>query len=160
MESNMKNISVRLTFSDIQRIKELALRLGIRESDFFRFSVKNILEKLALLNNKDIKGADLIPVWLECGSLLIENFDLDTTKLNEIFNQDVTQADQRIDMEDIELMALSKLNPVYMIKKLSLLCKKPIDPNEANNTFREYLYKKYILSNDFTDQHELLANKA
>ncbi|MES2821967.1 MAG: hypothetical protein V4732_00095 [Pseudomonadota bacterium] len=145
MDNNMKNISVRLAFVDIQRIKELSTRLGVRESDLFRFSVKNILEKLVLLNDKNVKGADLIPIWLECGDFLMDHFDLDINKLNEIFNLNVTEPNQRIDMEDIELMAMSKLNPIYMIKKLSALCKKQIDPNRVNEIFREYLYSKYIL---------------
>ena len=144
----MKNISVRLTFVDIQRIKELSTRLGIRESDLFRFSVKNILEKLVLLNDKNVKGADLIPIWLECGEFLMDHFDLDIAKLNEIFNLNVTDPNQRIDMEDIELMAMSKLNPIYMIKKLSSLCKMPIDPQYAGDVFRKYLYNKYILGID------------
>lgn len=145
MEHNMKNISVRLTFVDIQRMKELSTRLGIRESDLFRFSVRNVLEKLVLLNDKNVKGADLIPIWLECGDFLMDHFDLDIGKLNEIFNLNVTDPNQRIDMEDIELMAMSKLNPIYMIKKLSSLCKKQIDPSRASEAFREYLYSKYIL---------------
>lgn len=145
----MKNISVRLTFMDIQRIKELSTRLGIRESDLFRFSVKNILEKLVLLNDKNVKGADLIPIWLECGDFLMENFELDTAKLNEIFNANVVQPEQRIDMEDIELMAMSKLNPIYMIKKLTSICKRQIEPSSANDIFREYLYNKYIIGSRY-----------
>ena len=145
MDNNMKNISVRLTFVDIQRMKELSMRLGIRESDLFRFSVKNVLEKLVLLNDKNVKGADLIPIWLECGDFLMDHFELDIERLNEIFNLNVTDASQRVDMEDIELMAMSKLNPIYMVKKLSSLCKKPIDLNSASEVFRKYLYNKYIL---------------
>lgn len=145
MESNMKNISVRLNFMDIQKIKELAMRLGIRESDLFRFSVKNMLEKLVRLNDKNVRGADLIPLWLECGDFLMENFELDSAKLDEIFNQNLTNSDHKIDIEDIELMAMSKLNPIYMVKKLSILCDKQIDPKFANDIFRKYLYSKYIL---------------
>jgi len=156
MENNMKNISVRLTFMDIQRIKELSTRLGIRESDLFRFSVKNILEKLVLLNDKNVKGADLIPIWLECGDFLMEHFDLDSSKLNEIFNANVVQPEQRIDIEDIELMAMSKLNPIYMIKRLTTICKRQIDPSAANDVFREYLYKKYIIGSRYQYEDELL----
>lgn len=145
MENNMKNISVRLNFMDIQKIKELAVRLGIRESDLFRFSVKSMLEKLFRLNDKNVRGADLIPLWLECGDFLMDNFELDSTKLDEIFNQNLTEIDHRIDSDDIELMAMSKLNPIYMVKKLSALCDKQIDPKCANDIFRKYLYSKYIL---------------
>ncbi len=158
MENNMKNISVRLNFVDIQRIKELSFRLGVRESDLFRFSVKNILEKLILLNDKNVKGADLIPIWLECGDFLMDHFDLDVNKLDEIFNLNVTEPDQRIDMEDIELMVMSKLHPIYMVKKLTSLCKTKIDPTRVNEIFREYLYSKYILGTSYeSSQESLLA---
>jgi hypothetical protein len=157
MEHNMKNISVRLSCVDIQRVKGLSQRLGIRESDLFRFSVKSILEKLVLLNDKNVKGADMIPVWLECGDFLMDHFDFDIAKLDEIFNLDISEPTQRIDMEDIELMAMSKLNPIYMIKKLSSLCKKQIDPNHANEVFRDYLYSKYILGEQYKNQQPLLA---
>jgi hypothetical protein len=153
MEHNMKNISVRLNFVDIKRIKDLSNRLGVRESDLFRFSVKNILEKLVLLNDKNVKGADLIPIWLECGDFLMENFELDSAKLNAMFNADVIQPEQRIDPEDIELMAMSKLNPIYTIKKLTALCKRPVDPNSVNDTFREYLYNKYIIGTRTQSMH-------
>jgi hypothetical protein len=152
MEHNMKNISVRLSCNDIQRVKGLSMRLGIRESDLFRFSVKSVLEKLVLLNDKNVKGADMIPIWLECGDFLMDHFDFDIARLDEIFNLDVYEPTQRIDMEDIELMAMSKLNPIYMIKKLSTLCKKQIDPSRVNEVFREYLYRKYILGIRYENQ--------
>lgn len=141
----MKNISVRLAHSDIQRFKELSNRLGIRESDLLRFSIKNVLSKLVLLNDMSVRGADLIPIWLECGSFLMENFEIDSHKLNEIFNSNLLPNDQKIDAEDIELMAMSKLNPIYMIKKLSSICERPIDPQNANEALKKHLYEKYIL---------------
>ena len=150
MDTHMKNISVRLTFLDIQNVKELSSRLKIRESDLFRLSIKNILAKLVPLNDKNLKGADLIPIWLECGDFLMDNFDLDAKKLDDIFNQDVAQADKRIDIEDIEMMAMSKLNPIYLIKKLSALCEKPIDPMKTNEIFKNYLYNKYIVGNKYS----------
>lgn len=155
MESNMKNISVRLNFLDIQRIKELSSRLGVRESDLFRFSIKNILEKLVNLNDKNVKGADLIPLWLECGDFLMENFELDTAKLDEIFNGNVTKEEYRIDIEDIKLMAMSKLNPIYMVKQLSVLCEKQIDPKSANDIFKKYLYSKYILGEPYKEKQSI-----
>lgn len=141
----MKNVSVRLSCSDIQRFKELSTRLGIRESDLLRFSIKHVLSKLVLLNDMNVRGADLIPIWLECGNLLMEHFDINAQKLNEIFNYNLSEHDQKIDLEDIELMAMSKLNPIYMVKKLSALCEKYIEPNEANAALQKYLYDKYIL---------------
>ena len=150
MDTHMKNISVRLTFLDIQNVKELSSRLKIRESDLFRLSIKNILAKLVPLNDKNLKGADLIPIWLECGDFLMDNFDLDAKKLDDIFNQDVAQADKRIDIEDIEMMAMSKLNPIYLIKKLSALCGKSIDPMKTNEIFKNYLYNKYIVGNKYS----------
>ena len=160
MESNMKNISVRLNFLDIQRIKELSSRLGIRESDLFRFSIKSILEKLVNLNDRNVKGADLIPLWLECGDFIMENFELDTTKLDEIFNGNVTKEGYRIDIEDIKLMAMSKLNPIYMVKQLSILCEKQIDPKSANDIFKKYLYSKYILGESYKSKPDVQSFEA
>lgn len=141
----MKNISVRLSMSDINRFKEISLRLGIRESDLLRFSIKNFLSILVPLNDKNLRGAELMPIWLKCGNLLLENFDIDAARLNEIFNQGLEEKDQAVDMEDIELMAMSRLNPVYLVKKLSAICDRKIDPEEAPLALRRHLYEKYVV---------------
>jgi hypothetical protein len=148
MEISMKNISVRLSTTDIMRFKELSIRLGIRESDLLRFSIKHFLSMLVPLNDRNLRGAELMPIWLECGSLLLENFDLDSAKLNEIFNHGLDEKDQPIDPEDIEMMAMSKLNPVYLVKRLSAICERKISPEEAPLVLRNHLYEKYVVCSE------------
>lgn len=148
MEIGMKNISVRLSMADINRFKELSVRLGIRESDLLRFSIKHFLSMLVPLNDKNLRGAELMPIWLECGGLLLENFDLDSAKLHEIFNEGLGEKDQPIDQEDIEMMAMSKLNPVYLVKRLSAICERKISPEEASLALRTHLYEKYVVCSD------------
>lgn len=159
MEIGMKNVSVRLSLSDINRFKELSIRLRIRESDLLRFSIKHFLSMLVPLNDKNLRGAELMPIWLECGELLLENFDMDAEKLHEIFNNGLDENDQAIDMEDIELMAMSKLNPVYLVKKLSAIYNRKIDPTEATTALRNHLYEKYVVGEKCNYRQDLTLMK-
>jgi hypothetical protein len=50
--ASKKNISVRLGVGDLRRVKEIALRLDMKESDIFRFAVKSLSTRLMPLLNR------------------------------------------------------------------------------------------------------------
>ncbi len=145
METRKKNVSVRLSCTDIQKIKDLSATLGVRESDLVRASIKRLIDKLNPLNDGSRNGCDLIPVWLDCGDLLDEQFDLDVEQLDQIFNDSVTDEGNIVDPEDLKLIAMAKRNPIYLVKKLSHECGRPVDPLKATAVLRAYLYEKYVL---------------
>ncbi len=150
MEQTKRNISVRLSNSDIKKMKEISGRLRVKESELFRYAIKNMLTKLMPLNDEKLRGADLIPAWLECGEELLNYFHIDTEQLNKIFNQNISGDEQRVDMEDLDLMVLSSLNQKYVVKKLAEICGMPVDPVDVQKILRTYLYEKYVLGNACT----------
>lgn len=145
MEQRKRNISVRLSTSDIRKIKDISARLGVKESELFRFAVKNMLTKLMPLNDDDLKGADLIPTWLECGDDLLAYFDIDADQLDEIINNNAQQEETRVEFSDLDLMVLSSLNRNYVVKKLSDVCGMQVDPANVKDILRAYLHDKYVL---------------
>jgi len=144
VDHKKRNVSFRLTAADLRKIKEISTRLGVKESDLYRFSVKNMLTKLMPLHDKELRGADLIPALLECGEDLLRYFDLDSEQLNHIINDGIDDETRRVDAEDLDLLALAIVNGNYVINRLSELCKEPIEVFRVNDALRHYLYEKYL----------------
>lgn len=149
MEQRKRNISVRLSSSDIKKVKEISQRLGVKESELFRFSIKSMLTKLMPLSDHALAGADLIPTWLACGNDLLTYFDIDVDKLDEIFNATDKESQEKVDELDLDLMVLAHLNQHYAVKKLSDICGSQIEPANVNRMLHEYLYGKYVLGKGF-----------
>lgn len=152
MENVKRNISVRLSTSDKKKMKEISNRLGVKESEIFRYAVKDMLTKLMPLSDEKLTGSDLIPAWLECGRDLLNYFHIDIDQLNNIFNGNAEDDDKRIDLADLDLMVLSSLNQKYVVKKLSEICKSNVDPVDVNDVLKRYLYEKYIVG-DISSSH-------
>ena len=112
MESRKQAVSIRMSSADVRKIKRLAERLGVRDSDIIRFAVKSMMGKLAPLHDPMIRGRSLMPVFLDYGQELAHHFDLDAARLESIINE---QADEktRVDREDIQLLALSGFGRPY-----------------------------------------------
>jgi hypothetical protein len=144
VDHKKKNVSFRLTSADLRKIKEISNRLGVKESDLYRFSVKNMLTKLMPLHDRDLRGADLIPALLECGEDLLRYFDLDAEQLDHIINDGIDDATRRVDTEDLDLLALAIVNGNYVINRLSELCREPVDLFRVNDALRQYLQEKYL----------------
>ena len=144
MDTKKKNVSVRLANTDIKRLKEISSRLGVKEADLFRFSVKSMLSKLMPLHDKSLKGSDLIPALMECGEELAGFFDLDSQELAEIINAGVDDQHKRVDETDLDLLALSSVSGQYVVLKLSELMQQPVEPLNASDTLKSYLQEKYV----------------
>lgn len=148
MNKKKRNISVRLSESDICKIKDIAHRFGVKESELFRYAVKSMLTKLMPFNDGNLRGADLIPVWLECGEELLTYFHIDSDQLDTIFNDDLEESQREIESSDLDLMILSNLNEKFIVKRLSELCGTNLDHSEVRDVLKKYLYEKYILNTD------------
>lgn len=112
MESRKQAVSIRMSASDVRKIKRLAERLGMRDSDIIRFAVKSMLGNLAPLHDPLIRGRGLMPVFLDHGQELSHHFDLDAARLEAIINEDVDEK-SRVDREDIQLLAMSGFGRRY-----------------------------------------------
>lgn len=139
-----QNISLRMSASDLKKIKAIAHRLNVRESDVYRFAIKTMLAKLGPLHNSNLKGRDVLPVLLEIGPEFVSYFDLDSTGLEQIINSDVSLEDKKVQMEDIELLALSASHENFVMLKLKELAKTDLSHQGIASMLREYLVNKYV----------------
>ena len=135
-----------MNVSDVRKVKKLATRLGVRDSDVIRFAVKTMLSRLGPLYDPDVRGRNLVPVFVEFGTELLRFFDLDGARLEAIVNDGV-EPGKRVDRDDIALLALTGAQEQYAALKLSELNKH--DNSQTNapdlaNSMRQYLYEKYV----------------
>lgn len=146
LEGRKQAVSIRMNSADIRRVKKLAARLGVRDSDVIRFAVKNMLAKLGPLYDPEVHGRNLVPVFVESGAELLRFFDIDASKLETIINDGVL-AERRVDRDDIALLALTSTQEPYAALKLSELerTERPRQTAaELSESLRQYLYAKYV----------------
>jgi len=132
--------------TDVRKVKKLASRLGVRDSDVIRFAVKSTLCRLGLLHDPEVLGRNLVPVFVESGNELLRFFDIDAARLEAIINNGV-EAERRVDRDDIALLALSGTQEAYVALKLSELDhtdRKGEPPVKLSESLRQYLYAKYL----------------
>ena len=144
VEDQKQNVSVRLNSTDITKIKDIAKRLRVRESDVIRFAIKATLAKLIPLHDEEVKGRDLIPAFIEYGTELANYFDLDSMRLEEILNHGVNDSAKRVDSDDIELLAMSGIKENYIYLKLKELANKQSGLIGPSALLRQHLYEKYV----------------
>jgi len=143
-----RSVSLRIDEADFDKIRGIAQRLHARDSDVFRFAVKLLLERLAPLYDTRLAGADLMPVFVECGAELIKHFNLDSKRLSRIVNGDVDDAARRVEYEDIELLAMTNMPDRYLYPRLRDVARKPVDPHTVAAALRDYFNDKYVDCSD------------
>ena len=148
-DRNIKNmgkrsVSFRIDEIDFHKIKAITKRLRARESELFRFAIKITLDKLALLSDEEMKGIDVMPVFVECGSDIASHFNLDSNRIEDIINYDIDDEEKRVDDEDIGLLAMSAMPERYLSRKLKTLIDEPITEAGVADALREYLNNKYF----------------
>lgn len=150
IESRKQAVSIRMNVSDVRKVKKLASRLGVRDSDVIRFAVKSMLARLGPLYDPEVRGRNLVPVFVEFGTELLRSFDLDGARLEAIVNEGV-EPGKRVDRDDIALLALSGAQEQYAALKLSELNRHDAhQPGAADlaTSLRQYLYDKYVYRNN------------
>ena len=146
VDSRKQAISIRMNSADVRKVKELAQRLAVRDSDVIRFAVKCMLTRLGPLYDLEVKGRNLVPVFVESGAELLRFFDLDAARLETIINGDVDAA-RRVERDDIALLALTGGQEPYAALLLSELNKEERNGSSAGEfatSLRQYLYDKYV----------------
>lgn len=154
MENRKQLVSVRLCHADIERIRAIAGRLRVRESDVIRFALRLAFSKLAPLLDVDARGADLIPIFLECGPELTYHFDLDSRTLDGILNDGVDDSQKKIDSGDIELIAALHLPSYHTHAKIKALPRLEMGRLSLSGALQQYLYEKYIHSENDADNQK------
>lgn len=156
-EGRKKAVSIRMNAADVTKVKKLAQRLGVRDSDVIRFAVKGMLSRLGPLYDAGATGRNLVPVFVESGVELLRFFDLDASRLESIINERAEPA-RRVDRDDIALLALSGAQQPYAALKLSELREgeRP-ETMELSASLRQYLYDKYVYRGNGNGNRELQA---
>lgn len=144
MENKKQNVSVRMSSTDLKRIKDIAQRMKVRDSDVFRYAIKNTLAKLTPLNDSLVRGKDLLPLFVDCGTELTNYFELDTSRLERIINSGVEDPEDMVDREDIDLLVMVGIQESYVYMRLKHLLQKQPDQQAVSSALREYLLEKYI----------------
>ncbi len=144
MDQRKQSISLRVNDGDLRKIRSISKRLRIKESELYRFAIKNMLGRLMPLHDETLHGRDLLPALLECGEDLSKHFDLDASVLDEIINGDVTEPAKRIEKMDLDLLAMSSIATEYVQLRLSELERQHHDSDDVWNDINTYLRKKYL----------------
>jgi hypothetical protein len=145
-ENRKRAMSMRMTASDVSKIKKLARRLGVRDSDVIRFAVKGMLEQLWPLCDSKMRGQSLIPLFVESGAELLRFFEIDASRLESIIN-DGAETTRCVDADDIVLLALSGVQQRYVALKLGELHRRGSNgagSTDVSSSLREYLFEKYV----------------
>jgi hypothetical protein len=130
-----------------KRVREIAERLGVKESDMIRYSISNTLGKLMPFHDRSYKGASLMPAVLDSAEELLRYFHLDAEQLNKIINEGVEDPQKRVAEEDLEMLVLGHFNEQYIQQRLAELCNGPVDSQQIHQALRDYLERKYISAN-------------
>ncbi len=145
METNNKQlVSIRLSRSDFNKIKLIARRLGVRDSDVIRFAIRSTLGKLGPLHDTNLGGRDLLPVFVELGVELTTYFEIDSTQLDKIINNGVEHETQRVARDDIKLLTMTAMPEHYIYLRLKEVTGNSIDALGVSAALRQYLYDKYL----------------
>lgn len=138
--------------ADVRKIKKLAARLGVHDSDVVRFAVKTMLARLEPLHDPEARGRSVLPVFFESGDELVRFFELDMPRLDTIINDGVETA-RRVDRDDVALIAMHATQPPFAAIKLSEMYSNGAERSrgtsengeaDAVNSLRRYLYEKYV----------------
>ncbi len=135
-----------MSSGDVRKVKKIAQRLAVRDSEVIRFAVKCMLARLGPLYDPGVGGRSLVPVFVESGAELLRFFDLDAARLEAIINEGVEPA-RRVDRDDIALLALTGGQEPYaalMLSELNRDDRTHSSTGELSASLREYLYDKYV----------------
>lgn len=137
-------VSVRLDGGDLDKVKALAQRLQVRESEVFRFALKVALTRLGPLHDMDTGGTELMPVFADFGLELTHYFGLDEQRLFGIINGGVEFTEREVDKDDIALIALSAMPDSLTYVRLRERLRRHVDPDAPHTSLRDYLFRKYV----------------
>jgi len=144
-DKDSRAYSVRLSGSDLRKLKTISERLGVTESELIRFSLRKTLSKLSPLDDEHTKGASLLPVFVEFGDELTTFFDLDAARLEAILSVEEGMGRQ-VDREDIGLLLMSGFEDTRLYARLRELTDRTLEPDEVEAEFKNYLYEKYLFT--------------
>lgn len=134
-----KAVSLRLSASDLTKIRMVARRLDVRDSDVIRFAIKNLLVRLSPLTDPSLAGSALVPLFLEAGSELATGLELDAEQLNRIINEGAPESEQ-VPMDELHMIA--------MVGAASGSDQPIKGADRRASPMRRFLYEKYLFRDE------------
>ncbi len=148
-------ISVRLRGSDIDKIKSIAKRLEVNDSEIFRFGIRLAMSRLLPLLDEKARGFRVLPVFVENDGDLVKQFDMDATHLNRVINENCDDTDHCVDQADLNLLTLHGLPSDYLRLRIQELTGETLEGVSVWKELRNYLYGKYGRSTEVNDTSDL-----
>ena len=145
MESRKQAVSIRISTEDVEKIKRIARRLAVRDSDVIRYAIKNMLNRLSPLDVAGIVGKEILPVFIENGAELARAFELDVVKLDRIINGKLENTEDGVSRRDIELLTLSGTADGYLRMRIREVIRQDGDSKDVAEMLQQYLYEKYLM---------------
>ncbi|RYG79567.1 hypothetical protein EON77_08925 [bacterium] len=142
-DGRKKAVSLRLDLSDIRRVKRLAQRLGVRDSEIIRYALQQLLQRLSPLTDPALKGRALVPLFLDTGTELVREFDLDAQRLDAIINDGVP-AEVAVPIDDLHLLTLNAASPPPLLAVGDAGDGDWPYADRRTSPVRRYLYQKYL----------------
>ena len=140
-----KAVSLRLSASDLTKIRRVAKRLDVRDSDVIRFAIKNLLVRLSPLTDPTLTGSALVPLFLEAGSELTNGLELDAEQLDRIINEGAGDL-ERVSMDDLHMIAMvgAPAGGDVPVK----------GADRRASPMRRYLYEKYLFRTELSPEDD------
>lgn len=106
--------------------------------------MKNLLGHLAPLYDVNAQGRDLLPAFFEYGIELSRQFDIDADHLDQLINGFIDDESDKVEREDLELLAMSGQATSYIMIKLQNVLNQEITEVNFKECLKSYLYTKYV----------------
>jgi hypothetical protein len=138
-DGRMKAVSLRLSAEDLAKIRRVADRFDVCDSDVIRFAIKSLLARLSPLTDPSLTGKALVPLFLESGTELAHGLALDAQQLERIVNGGAAPGD-RVSIDDLHMLAMigSPEQPQTTVQ----------NADRRSSPMRRYLYEKYLFGGD------------
>ncbi|MGD9601214.1 MAG: hypothetical protein AB7O21_15800 [Gammaproteobacteria bacterium] len=143
IEENSKRIvSLRMNTSDYGRVKAIARRFRVRDSEVLRMLLKVGLDELDSLYQQDVETPALAGQMAAHGATLVEHLALSARRLDEALNAGRVPA-ARIAPEDLELVVLAAGSPAVLAGRLQALTGTSVTAGDALVALQDYFLRKY-----------------
>ena len=142
-DGRKKAVSLRLNVADIRRVKRLAQRLGVRDSEIIRYALQQMLQRLSPLTDAAQRGRSLVPLFLDTGTELVREFDLDAQRLDAIINDGVPP-EAAVPADDLHLLTLNAASAPPLLPAPDTVDGEWRYQERRTSPVRRYLYQKYL----------------
>jgi hypothetical protein len=136
-------VAVRLEPSERRRLKAIAARLRVSETELMRYAIKAALDEFAPLTDQSQEGAELLPVFLQNPGLKTRLLGLDAEKIDSILHADLENEQLRVSAEDIAALVDGHVGKGYTEWLVALSTTKRLASSRLL-TPSAYLREKYV----------------